>query len=441
MKMSRRQFVSGCAAGLAGTMSLAYARQPMWASLPRRRAEVETRNTARNLIFIMLTGAPSHVDTFDLKTGSWTPNFLGPQSGTFFWPAGLLPKLAQRQNQFSLVRSLSAIEAVHERAIYHLVTAHRMNASLQNEIPHLASVLSYKLAPQRRPGDSLPGVVMTGQVPVRNGFLPIEHMGIILDYSGTIPNLEHPFEGQTDRFQLLNNLTGKDPSFGAQSDQVSFLKQATGMMNDPELKSLLPNPDEIDYSSISATFVQQCETAVKFIAANKGTRVFQLELGDWDHHNDIYGDSYGLGEMGPALDNGLSHLLDRLSALPAAQGSGSLLDETLIVATGEFGRTVGPLNTSNGRDHYPYVMSALLAGGGIQGGRAIGRTDSTGGIILDPGWSEPRLMTINDLVATIYSAMGVDWTERIAETPSGRVFEFLDSTLAGPLYPIDALFA
>ena len=442
MTMSRRLFMAGCAAGFAGSLGMACEGYQPWSSFQYKfKNAVETQNTARNLIFILLDGAPSHVDTFDLKTGPWTPDALGASyiAPGYEWPVGLMPKLAERYQMFSLVRSLTAVEAVHERAVYHLLTAHRLNAGTRSEVPHLASVLSYKLASQRQPHHSLPTVVIFGPTIVGKGFLPSEHVGINLDESGAIPNLNHEFLGQTDRFGLLSQLLAHDKPRGAQQDQAVFRGQAQVMMADRDLIDLAPIPVSNNSNLFSDFFVQQCETTVNFIEADKGARVFQLTLGNWDHHSEIYQNQTLLG-LGQALDNGVAHLLDRLSSVPAQHGPGSLLDETLIVAVGEFGRTVGPLNTSNGRDHFPNAMSALIAGGGVTGGRIIGRTGRNGGVITDPGWSHNRFMTINDLAATIYSAMGVDWTERVSDTPSGRVFELLDSNIAGPLYPIDPLF-
>jgi uncharacterized protein (DUF1501 family) len=143
--------------------------------------------------------------------------------------------------------------------------------------------------------------------------------------------------------------------------------------------------------------------------------------------------------MARSFDEGFSFLLDELAARPGQNG-GTLLDETLVVALGEFGRTTNGLNTSRGRDHYPFVLPAIVAGGGIQPGRIIGRTDGTGTTIVDPGWSHQRFMSISDFMATVYSAMGIDWTQPFLDTPSGRRFEMVDNATWGQAYAIDDLF-
>lgn len=445
MNMKRRQFMLGCASTMVGGLGFAGREPAPWQRLPRTKDGVETLGTARNLIYILLEGGPSHVDTFDLKPGSYTPSFIGPENiGGLAWPTGTMPKLAQMTDRFSIVRSISADEAVHSRAVYHLLTAHRQNVALMSDVPHFASMLSFKLEPQRQPGQSLPNVMMIGVNPAKNGFLPMSHLGLELSPEGGVANLEHEFYGEERRFELLSQLW--DASSGikdTRADNIQFQKQARVMMLDPDLKSLLSVGEQEETDDPVVLFKRQCETAVRVIAANKGTRVFQLQLEGWDHHIAIYtpNDFYGLQRLSMAFDEGFSYLIESLSAQPAHGGEpGTLLDQTLIVAVGEFGRTTGALNSSGGRDHFPNVVPAVMAGGGVKPGRVIGATSSMGNVITDPGWQRTRYMGINDLAATIYSAMGIDWTERFSETPSGRTFEIVDTSQSGPANPIDQLF-
>lgn len=94
---------------------------------------------------------------------------------------------------------------------------------------------------------------------------------------------------------------------------------------------------------------------------------------------------------------------------------------------GEFGRTVGPLTVNKGRDHHRFASTTLFAGGGVKGDRIIGATDPTGGKVVDPGWGKKRSIYIEDIVATLYSTLGIDWSKKITNTPSGRAFEYLES--------------
>jgi uncharacterized protein (DUF1501 family) len=116
-----------------------------------------------------------------------------------------------------------------------------------------------------------------------------------------------------------------------------------------------------------------------------------------------------------------------------------LLDQTLIVAQGEFGRTVGGLNGNSGRDHYQQ-QAALFAGAGIRGGRAIGATDTIGARTVDPGWSRNRDVRVEDVEATIYSALGIDWTTLRADKRFGRGYEYVPSSSQDLYGPIDELW-
>ena len=110
-----------------------------------------------------------------------------------------------------------------------------------------------------------------------------------------------------------------------------------------------------------------------------GTRFIQITYGSWDHHQNLYA---RLTTMAGIFDAGLARLIADLK-------SDGLLDETLIVAQGEFGRTVGSLNGNQGRDHYS-PQAVLFAGAKTRGGRAVGSSDSSGRFTADPGWSRDR---------------------------------------------------
>ena len=106
----------------------------------------------------------------------------------------------------------------------------------------------------------------------------------------------------------------------------------------------------------------------------------------------------------------------------------------------EFGSKPGMLNSRAGRDHYKDIMSAVMIGGGVQGGRAIGVTDALGASVVDPGWSAGRVMQVEDLACTIYSALGIDYTKSIADTPSGRKFYYVEGASTGLYQPVMEVF-
>jgi uncharacterized protein (DUF1501 family) len=159
-----------------------------------------------------------------------------------------------------------------------------------------------------------------------------------------------------------------------------------------------------------------------------GTRFVQITIGGWDNHVNIYQANANLQLRTREFDNGLGALIADLKET-------SLLDETLIVAMGEFGRTVGPLNNTGGRDHF-LQQAVLMAGARIRGGRAIGKTDEEGRNTVETGWNRDREIRAEDIEATIYSALGIDWTTIRRDDPLGRGFEyvpFADRDLYGPI--------
>jgi uncharacterized protein (DUF1501 family) len=156
-------------------------------------------------------------------------------------------------------------------------------------------------------------------------------------------------------------------------------------------------------------------------------------------HQNIYAanDPQSLYGMTPALDNGVSALLADLK-------SSGLLDETLVVMVGEFGRTPG-MSAAAGRDHF-LLQSAVFAGAGIHGGKVIGATSGDGSSTIDFGWkgsgsTGPRYVRPEDIEATIYSALGIDWTTVRRDDPFGRGFEYVPFASAGTYGPINELWS
>jgi uncharacterized protein (DUF1501 family) len=141
------------------------------------------------------------------------------------------------------------------------------------------------------------------------------------------------------------------------------------------------------------------------------------------------------------FDMGLGTLIEDLKASPAPAGRvGTLFDNTLIIAMGDFGRTPGNLNSRGGRDHYRNAQAVLMAGGGARGPKAIGQTDANGARIIDFGWSQQRSIRMEDITATMYSALGINWTKTVANTPSGRQYEYVPYASIGGYRPVDEIF-
>jgi hypothetical protein len=179
-------------------------------------------------------------------------------------------------------------------------------------------------------------------------------------------------------------------------------------------------------------FGSACLVAKQVLAASQGTRFITITHGGWDHHQNIY-DPGGLDVRSRELDGGLSALLGDLKA-------SGLLNETLVVVMGEFGRTVGALSPQDGRDHFLQHF-VMFAGAGVRGGRTIGSTNETGSATLDSGWSRQRDVRMEDIEATIHSALGINWTTIRYDDPFGRGYEYVPYAKEDIYGPINELWS
>ena len=393
---------------------------------------------ARFCIFVMLEGGQSHVDAWDLKEGPWTPEDFGVTTvpGIGKWPMGLYPELAKRRDKYSLLRSMATWESQHGRGQYYMQTGHQHNPALSPELPAVGSVVAYEYASRRRESDSLPPFVGFNTFPqvglVGSGFLPATytpfHVNTSSDLSAIAPRKEDLPEFRR-RWELLRQFDSRlrsDPALEAKAyrDFHDHYRGAVDIMSDPRSAGIftISADDHARYggNAVGDSFV----LARNLVEADAGTHFIFLTHEDWDHHGAIY-DRKNFYKRSSELDTGLSHLLDDLEAAKRKDGT-SVLDETLVVCVGEFGRTPGELTNIAGRDHYQYAFSGLFAGGGVRPGQVLGATNDTGAEITDFGWSAGRPVYPEDLVTTIYGAMGIDWTKSIEETPSGRVYHYVE---------------
>lgn len=455
---SRRQFF-----GVAGTALTGYYFTQVTRPLDLKAAgKVATRGTARNCIFIFLTGAPSHIDTFDLKEGSWTPADFNPTSyGDIRFPQGLMPKLAERLNWLTIVRSVQSWAAVHSLAQTWTQIARNPTSALGRIAPNLGAVVALE---KEKQGARLPGfIAMNTGNPVGAGYLPSRLSPFVVAPNQTgLAQVAHP-DGQPrfdTRLQLLASLDGAlrmNAPFGREAENMSaYYEQARGLMYNPTIDAVFrfTNEERWRYGDYPAgdgpnagnrygtnAFGDACIVARNILKADMGTRFIQIAFGGWDHHQNIYSQAQLYGRT-RTLDGGLAALLEDLAQTPGV-GGGSLFDETLIVMMGEFGRTVGretqSLNNQAGRDHY-LQQFVVFAGGGTKGGRVIGATNNMGAFTVESGWERNRPVRVEDIAATIYTALGIDWTTVRYDDPFNRGFEYVPDADDDVYGPINAVF-
>lgn len=426
----------------------------LMSALPRRaeadtiRGGVATRGSANVCIFVNLSGAPSHVDTFDLKTSAFRPagHVLGG-AGAITLNATLFPDLAKITGDFSLIRSMESVEEAHERGQFAVRTAHSSNPAFNAETPHMGAVVARELGVGKFPAFlALNGSAGQGSAFLGGSYGPITTSGC------GFPYFSHDFYGPASRarfdakFSLLKSIdpSRSAPSDPALSDVEAYYDTARAMMYDSSISDVFSCAAS-DISRYGNTAVGQALlVARQAVQARNGVRFISVSHGNWDTHQQMYTRGYSFAG---ALNNiwNLSNELDRgLAALISDLKASGDLSRTIVVVMGEFGRTPGPLNGQQGRDHHKAAMCALMAGGGVAGGRVIGATDANGRTIINKGWKYNRSIYVQDIAATVYSALGIDWTTKLTGTPSGRTFEYTPPINNGNYdlpAPVEELFA
>jgi len=426
---------------LCGGLSLAgYSFLPLWKPGQARAASrVKPRGSARFCIFVMLDGGPSHVDGFDLKEGPWTPQDFDVRAVTpeIKLPCSLYGRIAGQLDKLVLVRSVEAWDSVHGRAQYYVQAAHPLNPALAKEIPPVGAVVALEYAARRRTNDALPPYVAINVTQSQAGllgagFLPATyspfHVNTAVNLAAFSPGAEEKQDIER-RWELLRRFDDRlrtDPSLAAKAyrDYHAHYEGARQMMSDPRTEKVFSIPAEDRERYGGSVTGDACILARNLVAADAGAHFIFLQQNGWDHHRDIY-ETRNHYRLSRELDAALASLVDDLSRWTRPDGR-SLLEETLVVSMGEFGRTPGAITALKGRDHYQYAFTALFAGGGVEGGRALGKTDPTGSKVIDPGWSAKRSIYMEDIATTIYSALGIDWTKTIQTTPSGREFYYVE---------------
>jgi len=439
---TRRQLFQIFGAGVTATCMVG---KPAPAGVVVNSNPVSTQNTAKNVIFILMAGAPNHTDTFDLKVvDGVTPAAFNPTNiNGINWPVGLMPKLGGQLPNLAIVRSVKAWATGHSISQSWVQIGRNPSGALGDIAPNIGSIVAVEKYAERLPNKVLPTFIgLNSGGGIGGGYLPATYSPMQLSPSAAgIPDTTNKDGAarMNGRYQLLHKLDdplrSNSPYGKPLEDFADFDTSAQALMYNPDVSRAFnySTADSARYGSTS--FGNACLLAGKIMSANLGTRYVQITVGGWDMHSNIYGANGkgGLYTLGKTFDDGVSEMLADLKA------SGQL-DRTLVVMMGEFGRTLGKLTATAGRDHYPQQF-AVFAGAGVKGGRAIGSTDSQGAATLDPGWSRARDVKPEDIEATIYSAMGINWTNVRYDDPFGRGFEYVPFANSQDLYgPINELW-
>ncbi|HEV3027861.1 MAG TPA: DUF1501 domain-containing protein, partial [Planctomycetota bacterium] len=368
--------------------------------------ESRARGPARSCIVLWMDGGPSQIDTFDPKPGRASGGEFGAQKTAVpgMDISDRLPRLAGLAGSFSLIRSMHSAQIEHGPGSYLLRTGYEPEGATRH--PSLGS----RILRERAPEATVPGYVRIhaasgGSVPSEEGagpgllghaYQPVEIDDPLIPRQG-FPPLDAETSRRLDLAQDLDRTFGLEHRSAPVLDRTAQRSRIGSLKESGFLGALsLDGETEETRRSYGAglpgrdgAFGSGCLLARRLV--ERGTTFVEVSLGGWDTHVDNF---KSLEPLLGTLDLGFSGLLGDLRCR-------GLLSSTLVVWMGEFGRT--PLiNRQKGRDHYGQAFTVALAGGGIAGGRVVGKTDPEGfEIVQDP-------VTVPDLFATILRAMGSD---------------------------------
>ncbi len=394
----------------------------MMSSLARHLAradEVGATDPARpkSVILLWLQGGPSQLETFDPHPGG---PIGGDSKAIDTSVKGLrisdtLPQTAAQMHLASLVRTVTSKEGDHERAVYNVKTGYRPDPTLTH--PSIGAVLCHA----DDAGGDIPRhiSIVPGQLPGRGGYLGAAFDAFkIDDPAGPVRDIKRPID--RDRYDRriddLYNVVEKEFRRGRLADMErkrTLHKTATDsalrMMDSDQLGAfdVTEEPKQVLDSFGDSPFGRGCLAAARLIEV--GTRCVEVTLGGWDSHiNNHSLQSSACEKLDPALASLLTRLEER-----------DLLESTLVICGGEFGRTP-QINPGGGRDHWPHGFSILMAGCGIRRGGVHGETAADPKLQRDQELQDlTDPVTIADVHATALSVLGVEFDEEL-DTPIGR---------------------
>lgn len=389
----------------------------------------------KKVIMVYLAGGASHIDTFDPK--EYAPSEVRGDIGIIstkvpeIQVSEVFGGLASHMDDITIIRSLKGTVDTHDP--YQVVTGWLKDAlQAQGGYPSVGAVLSHMRGPIH---PSVPPYIAlsekTGHIPWSQvspaGMLGAQYGAFSPDGQGMRLNL--PLERMNDRRSLLQSLDRMQDGLAASPKVTAmhqFNQQAFDVLTSTRMVDALDlskeDPSVIAQFGTGAPFNYQEDGATtdnsKFLTALRlleaGARFVTIPYGRWDAHSN---NSVLIRDHGPKLDMGLSALIYHLKAR-------GMLDDTLVVVVGEFGRSP-KINHDGGRDHWPGANSALLIGGGLGRGMVIGATDRLGEKVIETE------VSYQQFVAEIYRYVGIDPTSMI-HTPDGRPVQLITNSTPIP---------
>lgn len=415
--LSRRSFMHSVAAGAVAAGSL-----NLRDMMTLQAAELQKRG--KSMIMLWMGGGPSQFETFDPKpdhkNGGSTEAISTSVPGIQI--AQGWEQTAAAMGDLAIIRSMTNKEGSHPRATYQMHTGYIPSGSVKH--PSLGANIAKEIAD---PEFDLPAVVSVG--PTQGaGFLGVNYEPFNVQTPGSMPQnvaTTVPSHRYRRRLGLLDRLEGEFESRGGEvvvQNHRELYGKTSNMVLSANLKAfdISEEPQSLKDRYGDSNFGRGCMLARRLVEA--GTTYVEISSrgtgGNWDTHQDNFERTSQLAStIDPATATLITDLKDR-----------GLLENTLVVWMGEFGRTPR-VNPRGGRDHYPRVFNAAIAGCGIRGGQVIGASTADGtSVAEDP-------VTANDLFCSICQALDVD-ARKENLSPLGRPMKIVDGGA-----PVEQLFA
>jgi hypothetical protein len=425
--MARRDFIQ---LGLGGMMGLGLA------DILRLQAAEAVTPSAKskkpvNCILVWLDGGPSHYESFDPKPDA--PSEIRgefksiPTSVPGIHFSECVPELAKVADKMSVIRSIAHKDPNHGGGNHYMMTGAPTPVPVACGAfvtfhPSFGSMVSY----DRGVRNGLPAYMSLPQVSRSGGpnFLGGQHAPFVIGGNPDNKNFQvrdvvlpsDISEGRAENRQALrksldqmlriNDKLADDPTVTFDK----FYEQGLNLVASPEAQAafdIAKESDKVRESYGRNDFAQRLLMARRLVEV--GVSFVTVYYGGWDHHKDIF--KTLKGDFNKRFDLGVAALIRDLDQR-------GMMDNTLVVVLGEFGRTP-KVNKDAGRDHWPYAMSVLMAGAGVPRGQVVGATDAKG------YHAAENVYKPEDFAATLYTKMGIDHT-RVLHTNTGRPIQIVN---------------
>lgn len=385
--MSRRHFMTHLAGASALTL-------PALALTSSVRANAETlRKNQKSAILLWMGGGPPTIDIWDIKAGAPTggPSREMATAGNA-QISDKLPTIAKHMDKLSVIRSMSTREADHDRGRYYMHTGYVPNPNIIH--PSYGAVIAHELEDEN-PGLEIPPFVSIGGGSEGPGFLGMAYAPFQVDSNGRIRDLDMRLEEQrlAQRFALLEAVEGRfiqERRGLAATDHAKVMGKTRSLITSDQMKAFRVDSEPKEMKDLygDTGFGRGCLLARRLVEA--GVPFIEVNFGGWDLHQNCF---TALDTKLPEMDKAMGGLMEDLYQR-------GLLANTVVIWMGEFGRTPR-INGNTGRDHYARAWSAVVGGGPINGGLAIGQTNADGTVVESEPYSS------EDLMATVCQAMGI----------------------------------